>query len=49
MSDLRTEEILRIDSQEEFQRRRLYRSLEVEVLGQQSCQKALSNERNRRS
>ena len=49
MSDLRTEEILRIDSQEEFQRRRLYRSLKVGVLGQQSCQKGLSNERNRGS
>lgn len=49
MSDIRTEETLGIDSQEGFQRRRLYRSLEVEVLGQQSCQKGLSNERKRGS
>jgi hypothetical protein len=49
MSDIRTEETLGIDSQEGFQRRRLYRSLEAEVLGQQSCQKGLSNERKRGS
>jgi hypothetical protein len=48
MSDIRTE-TLGIDLQEGFQRRRLYRSLEVEVLGQQSCQKKISNERKRGS